>query len=61
MSRKDVKYDWVDACQKSFEELKDRLCKTREIPISGIRAKSLFQLQNCNFGLKSVINSLDLR
>ena len=25
LTRKDVKYDWVDACQKSFEELKDRL------------------------------------
>ena len=25
MTRKDVKYDWVDAYQKSFEELKDRL------------------------------------
>ena len=25
LARKDVKYDWVDACQKSFEELKDRL------------------------------------
>ena len=24
-TRKDVKYDWVDACPKSFEELKDRL------------------------------------
>ena len=23
--RKDVKYDWVDACQQSFEELKGRL------------------------------------
>ena len=25
MTRKDVKYDWVDACQKSFEDLKSRL------------------------------------
>ena len=25
MIRKDVKYDWVDACQQSFEELKSRL------------------------------------
>ena len=25
MIRKDVKYDWVDACQQSFEELKGRL------------------------------------
>ena len=25
LTRKDVKYDWVDACQKSFEELKSRL------------------------------------
>ena len=25
LTRKDVKYDWVDAYQKSFEELKDRL------------------------------------
>ena len=25
LTRKDVKYDWVDACQKSFEELKGRL------------------------------------
>ena len=25
MTRKDVKYDWVDACKKSFEELKGRL------------------------------------
>ena len=25
LTRKDVKYDWVDVCQKSFEELKDRL------------------------------------
>ena len=25
LTRKDVKYDWVDACQKSFEDLKDRL------------------------------------
>ena len=25
LTRKDVKYDWVDACQQSFEELKDRL------------------------------------
>ena len=23
--RKDVKYDWVDACQQSFEKLKGRL------------------------------------
>ena len=25
LTRKDVMYDWVDACQNSFEELKDRL------------------------------------
>ena len=25
LTRKDVKCDWVDACQKSFEELKSRL------------------------------------
>ena len=25
LTRKDVKYDWVDACQQSFEELKARL------------------------------------
>ena len=25
LTRKDVKYDWVDACQKSFDELKGRL------------------------------------
>ena len=25
LTRKGVKYDWVDACQKSFEELKSRL------------------------------------
>ena len=25
LTRKDVKYDWVDACQQSFEEFKDRL------------------------------------
>ena len=25
LTRKDVKYDWVDTCQKSFDELKGRL------------------------------------
>ena len=25
LTRKDVKYDWVDACQQSFEDLKGRL------------------------------------
>ena len=25
LTRKDVKYDWVNACQQSFEELKGRL------------------------------------
>ena len=25
LTRKDVKYDWVEGCQQSFEELKDRL------------------------------------
>ena len=25
LTRKDVKYDWVDACKKSCEDLKDRL------------------------------------
>ena len=25
LTRKDVKYDWVDVCQQSFEELKGRL------------------------------------
>ena len=25
MTRKDFKYNWVDACQQSFEELKGRL------------------------------------
>ena len=25
LTRKDVKYDWVDACQQSFEKLKGRL------------------------------------
>ena len=25
LTRKDVKYDWVDACQQSFEKLKSRL------------------------------------
>ena len=25
LTRKDVKYDWIDACQQSFEELKGRL------------------------------------
>ena len=25
LTRKDVKYDWVDACHQSFEELKSRL------------------------------------
>ena len=28
LTRKDVKYDWVDACQKSFDELKGRLTST---------------------------------
>ena len=28
LTRKDVKYDWVDACQQSFEELKSRLTST---------------------------------
>ena len=28
LTRKDVKYDWVDACQQSFEELKGRLTAT---------------------------------
>ena len=28
LTRKDVKYDWVDACQRSFEELKNRLTST---------------------------------
>ena len=28
LTRKDVKYDWVDACQQSFEELKGRLTST---------------------------------
>ena len=28
LTRKDVKYDWVDACQPSFEELKGRLTST---------------------------------
>ena len=28
LTRKDVNYDWVDACQQSFEELKGRLCDT---------------------------------
>ena len=25
LTRKDVKYDWVNACQESFKELKGRL------------------------------------
>ena len=25
LTRKDVKYDWVDTCQQSFEELEGRL------------------------------------
>ena len=29
LTRKDVKYDWVDACQKSFEELKRRLASAQ--------------------------------
>ena len=28
LTRNDVKYDWVDACQQSFEELKGRLTST---------------------------------
>ena len=28
LTRKDVKYDWVDTCQQSFEELKGRLTST---------------------------------
>ena len=28
LTRKDVKYDWVDAWQQSFEELKVRLTST---------------------------------
>ena len=28
LTRKYVKYDWVDACQQSFEELKGRLTST---------------------------------
>ena len=28
LTTKDVKYDWVDACKQSFEELKGRLAST---------------------------------
>ena len=28
LTRKDVNYDWVDACQQSFKELKGRLTST---------------------------------
>ena len=33
LTRKDVKYDWVDACQKSFEELKSRLTSARVLAL----------------------------
>ena len=33
LTRKDVKYDWVDACQQSFEELKGRLTSARVLAL----------------------------
>ena len=33
LTRKDVKYDWVDACQQSFEEFKDRLTSAQVLAL----------------------------
>ena len=33
LTRKYIKYDWVDACQKSFDELKGRLTSTPVIAL----------------------------
>ena len=33
LTRKDVKYDWVDACQQSFKELKGRLTSAQVLAL----------------------------
>ena len=33
LTRKDVKYDWVNACQRSFEEFKDRLTSAQVLAL----------------------------
>ena len=33
LTRKHVKYDWMDACQQSFEELKGRLTSALDLAL----------------------------
>ena len=37
LTRKDVEYDWVDACQQSFEELQDRSTSAPVLSLSNGR------------------------
>ena len=59
LTRKDVKYDWVDACQKSFEELKGRLTSAPVLPLPNGRDKFVVYSDASRQGLGCILMQND--
>ena len=57
--RKDVKYEWVDACQQSFEELKGRLTSAPVLALPSGRDGFVFYSDASRQGLGCVLMQND--
>ena len=59
LTRKDVKYDWVDACQQSFEELKGRLTSAPVLALPNGRDGFVVYIDASRQGLGCVLMQND--
>ena len=59
LRRKDVKYDWVDACQRSFEELKGRLTSALALALPNERDGFVVYSDASRQGLGCVLMHID--
>ena len=59
LTRKNVKYDWVDACQQSFEELKGRLTSAPVLALSNGRDGFVVYSDDFRQGLDCVLMQND--
>ena len=59
LTRKDIKYDWVDACQQSFEELKGRLTSAPVLALPNGRDEFVVYSDTSRQGLGCVLMQND--
>ena len=59
LTRKDVKYDWVDACQQNFEELKGRLTSAPVLALPNGRDEFVVYIDASRQGLGFVLMQND--